>query len=1167
MGEADDSESEDLSFLDEKEQEYNPLDDGEAIDVIAMVDEVIENDTLVAPDLRLDDSSCPEAPNVFDWMISDKFLGCEPPYLEQALICIQLFAEYCVAKGSYIYTDKGLQTIEDALGNPDKKGMYECSFSTVGLSGIKEATYGGMTSKRRKCLKVSYANGKSVIVTPEHKILKLNKNYSFSWVEARHLDVGDVGVSKLGQNLFPVNAYRLVFEDVEPSRLYTHTSGQVVDNNNSGKDFSIPELMTNELARLIGYLISDGSVARQGNSIDFTSLTDSGLADDFVYCIKSVFGLDCKVTTDNWKHNSTRPYSYVQVHSRKLVRFFNSLGVSGLCYDKTIPKCILESTREHVIECLRAIMDCDGWTDYKVGIVLSSQKAVKQMQLLFDNLGLYGKYREYVDTGSAVSHREHDDPKNLRAEWVLRSCPTQFASIIGTRNNLRKDKLFSKTAKDTSFSVSGNGNYKPGVVPFGRELYAYSSTLRDSYHDKGLSYIKYGRRDSFIVSNTLSDPDFVDFWNRKDNRILSRLEKLNSSNLSFSRIVSIEDAGIHEVYDITVPDGENFQCDGMIVHNCPRCSDTEWMHIDNHEPQEGLGAIVEKVQMLKFGKCPKCKAGRAEMIRSGELNFYNELAVLAGQRSGKSIVTAMASTYITHRILKMQKPTEIFRVGKGQILHATFVALTQGQAKETLWDPFLGYINNSPWFKKYHALMKFYERKYHTEFVRVKDMFIHYKHRNLILYPAGPDKRKLRGRTRVIGAIDEIGWFDNNKASNKITIDANGVYEALVRSLGTLRASEDRLVDIGYDQALTAYMLNISSPSSIRDKICELVRTSIGSRKTFGLHAPTWKMNPTISRNSGFIVEEYRKDPITAQRDYGADPPLSANAFINNKLLVEEAFSKTNRNFIKYKQDFIVVGKEKYRYGVVDKVKPGSSYSIMALDAGYTNNSFSMVVGSFNSQGIPTIEVVCEIIPRPGIPLHYTMIYEEVMKPIIEARNVRIVLADRWNSLKLLHDIQLDFQDVDMIIKQYSLKYQDFWAVKTGLEQFQLIIPAMNKGSELDKLLRDPLDEYPYCFDGRPIEHLALQILTVQDSGRTVLKGEGDLTDDSFRALSLFYWGIRDPEYSEIILQPMKESEKPKLPIGIALLGSKTNSSGVSSQAKHYSSGNGGNIGLTQRRK
>ena len=99
-------------------------------------------------------------------------------------------------------------------------------------------------------------------------------------MEARHLDVGDVGVSKLGQNLFPVNAYRLVFEDVEPSRLYTHTSGQVVDNNNSGKDFSIPELMTNELARLIGYLISDGSVARQGNSIDFTSLK---------YCSSALF--------------------------------------------------------------------------------------------------------------------------------------------------------------------------------------------------------------------------------------------------------------------------------------------------------------------------------------------------------------------------------------------------------------------------------------------------------------------------------------------------------------------------------------------------------------------------------------------------------------------------------------------------------------------------------------------------------------------------------------------------------------------------------------------------------------------------------------------------------------------------------------------------------------
>ena len=39
---------------------------------------------------------------------------------------------------------------------------------------------------------------------------------------------------------------------------------------------------------------------------------------------------------------------------------------------------------------------------------------------------------------------------------------------------------------------------------------------------------------------------------------------------------------------------------------CPRCSDTHWMQIENHEPQEGLAGLRKNVVLLHNGVCPKC---------------------------------------------------------------------------------------------------------------------------------------------------------------------------------------------------------------------------------------------------------------------------------------------------------------------------------------------------------------------------------------------------------------------------------------------------------------------------------------------------------------------------------------------------------------------------------
>lgn len=66
--------------------------------------------------------------------------------------------------------------------------------------------------------------------------------------------------------------------------------------------------------------------------------------------------------------------------------------------------------------------------------------------------------------------------------------------------------------------------------------------------------------------------------------------------------------------------------------------------------------------------------------------------------SGKSALVAMGCAYLVHRLLKLQKPNEVYGLLSSNVLHGTFVALTYKQASETLWEPFLAYIATSPWF-------------------------------------------------------------------------------------------------------------------------------------------------------------------------------------------------------------------------------------------------------------------------------------------------------------------------------------------------------------------------------------------------------------------------------------------------------------------------------------
>lgn len=541
---------------------------------------------------------------------------------------------------------------------------------------------------------------------------------------------------------------------------------------------------------------------------------------------------------------------------------------------------------------------------------------------------------------------------------------------------------------------------------------------------------------------------------------------------------------------------------------CPnkRCSSPRFMDITNVPVDFPAADFPDKITMLKHGTCPKCGHTKRGWVRRNRLHSYAELAACVGQRAGKSSAVALFSAYLIHKYLKLQKPLEVFGLMRGSILTATFVALTFNRALRLLWAPLHNHLTGSPWFQAYHEVLDYYGQKYGEEVYKLKDQIVEYPHRSLVMYPSGPNKRTLRGDTRFLTAIDELGWFLNEGDSDsKERAGADEIYTALDRSLLTIRAKARRLLEQGYHNVPTAYAFNISSPSHPRDKIMTLVRDHANSSQVFTVHLPTWEMNPDLPQDSPDIQKVYQENPMKAERDYGANPPLNENPFIHNGQLLYRLASGTNRVQYQYMHKKDQAGR-RMRAASVENVRTESKVrrSLLAIDAGFSNNSFALVIGhpreSLDGEVTYHLDTFVEVAPTKDlVVLNYSKLARDLIYPLIKELNVGIVVADRWNSLKLLHDVE---EELGILAFQYSMKYPDFVYVRDYLEDEQPKVVLPRAEMPTKDILEIDQGTYPKCFRYKPVSHFYFQCLTVNDTGKTVTKGM-NLTDDLFRAAAL----------------------------------------------------------------
>lgn len=619
---------------------------------------------------------------------------------------------------------------------------------------------------------------------------------------------------------------------------------------------------------------------------------------------------------------------------------------------------------------------------------------------------------------------------------------------------------------------------------------------------------------------------------------------------------------------------------------CPRCSNPRWF-------KEGFptAATFEEVErncaMLEFGVCPHCKFKKGDGRSENIFVDPYELVAVWGQRSGKSAVSSMGISYLTHMNCALHTPWKTYGLTPGQVLDFTMVATMVKQSKEALWSNFKKMMENSYWFKQYKTVCDEEGHKHGVrETVRANETSFNFKHKGISVQNASNDHNALRGSTRFGFAIDELAFFDGDATSGRTRRNGAETYTSLNNSLMTLRQVTEEMAAKNRNSTVPNPLgFCISSPRAMNDAIMQLYRDRQSDRQSITSHEPTWKINPRLPLKSK-AMQKLLEQP-NGHRDFGAKPPLTDDPLFTRIGVVTQAFETalSTSDYQHAIQPSIRALPDEHRIAsgraiittvtaAIDEtykptvVKPVSAAALAALgpyrtlfedllerplhtrphvlglDVGKSNNAMCIAGLCLADNGEKVItDFLVEIKPDTRRHVNTAHVFEEVVIPLLDRLNVVGVFYDQWQSL---HQIQhltnlkgaLGPQNSPSEYRKWraDLKKSDdlppFLAERVffTVAEANLLVARMEQGDLLfpatERSMYDLVNDKKLRADLYPYAHLALQMSTVRVHGNRLLKPT-DRDDDLFRAWAhAAIPALKDEVVRNLLLGEGKKSAK-----------------------------------------
>lgn len=245
----------------------------------------------------------------------------------------------------------------------------------------------------KPCLRVETKLGYPVVATYNHPFLVLDiETFDMVWKKAEELKIGDLLAI---QPLIP--NFGNTTDISEYSNLINNDSSLYHDES------VLPNTLTPDLGRILGYLIAEGDVTSDYYTTFFN--TNKILLDDYTKCLRNTFK-DLNIieeTKPNSGSFTDNDITTISFNSSKVRRLMYLLGLEyKKSYYKSIPRSIFLAPKEVVVQFIKGFVEGDGcistskkvdrygyeYTSTTISLMSASENLMVDFQNLFLMFGI-----------------------------------------------------------------------------------------------------------------------------------------------------------------------------------------------------------------------------------------------------------------------------------------------------------------------------------------------------------------------------------------------------------------------------------------------------------------------------------------------------------------------------------------------------------------------------------------------------------------------------------------------------------------------------------------------------------------------------------------------------------------------------------------------------------
>ncbi len=456
-----------------------------------------------------------------------KMMGAVQPFISGAI-------SKCVTGDTLVASERGLVRIDSLQGDEQPDSFSDMELKIASLDGTRSTDafyYGG----ERPVREVTLRSGHRVTGTPNHRLLTCGAD-GLQWRRLDELEPGEFVATQYGDDLWAAVPAR--FDDFLPSPTY-----------GSQKTVALPAEMNSDLAFFLGVYAAEGHVSRSTWTVRISN-ADGAVIPLVMDIAERLFGFRPKLVRAPGKCPS------IELSSKRLVEFLDYLDCGDRASNKRIPQAVLRSPREMVLRfldglCLDAYLTTSGMV--KWAICLDSGQLLDDLQAILTNLGV------------VHSRITKQAPRYEKAFDEVYTAGREAQRLVGMLNLVESHK--ARRAEEIGSRDLSNNPWDviPGIS--GRELYSRlprgrsGRSGRGSGHSRAFSHLK------DVRTQNVSRTSLERVATVEGVELPEWLGVVLERNLHFSPVVSVEDRGLREVYDVSVPVTHAFVANGIVNHN------------------------------------------------------------------------------------------------------------------------------------------------------------------------------------------------------------------------------------------------------------------------------------------------------------------------------------------------------------------------------------------------------------------------------------------------------------------------------------------------------------------------------------------------------------------------------------------------------------------------